>query len=122
MGRWCLYAISTMKIIFTTSEAIRELATAIKQDQYFGTDVTVEIVPDRSDVHPLEAYALMVAKFSTRRYQNHKLDAIRYLRELLPIGLADAKYVVEAASERVLSYYGEKKTFNGFAIHEGLGA
>lgn len=109
-----------MKITYTTSEAIRELATAIKQDQYFGTDVTVEIIPDRTCVHPLDAYALMVTKFSTRRYQNHKLDAIRYLRELLPIGLADAKYVVEAASERVLSYYGEKKTLGGFAIHEGL--
>ena len=120
MGRWCLYAISTMKITYTTSEAIRELATAIKQDQYFGTDVTVEIVPDRNGVHPLEAYALMVAKFSTSRYQNHKLDAIRYLRELLPIGLVDAKYVVEAPSARVLSYFGEKKTLDGFAIHEGL--
>ena len=120
MGRWCLYAISTMKIIFTTSEAIRELATAIKQDQYFGTDVTVEIVPDRSDVHSLEAYALMVVKFGDVRFFSKKLDAIRYLRELLPIGLADAKYVVEAASDNVLRYYVVKKTLDGFAIHKGL--
>lgn len=118
--RCCLYAISTMKIIFTTSEAIRELATAIKQDEYFGTDVTVEIIPDRSEVHPLEAYADMVAKFDASRYQNHKLDAIRYFRELLPIGLADAKYVVEATTDAVLKYYSVKKTLDGFAIHKGL--
>jgi len=116
----CLYAISTMKIIYTTSEAIRELALAIKKDEYFGTDVTVEIVPDRSGVHPLEAYALMVAKFSTVRFFSKKLDAIRYLRELLPIGLADAKYVVEAPEARVLSYYTVKMTLDGFAIHQGL--
>jgi ribosomal protein L7/L12 len=109
-----------MKIIYTTSEAIRELATAIKQDEYFGTDVTVEIVPDRAEVHSLEAYAKMVGKFSTSRHQHHKLDAIRYLRELLPIGLADGKYVVEAASEDVLRYYTVKKTLDGFAIHKGL--
>jgi ribosomal protein L7/L12 len=109
-----------MKIIYTTSEAIRELATAIKQDEYFGTDVTVEIVPDRAGVHSLEAYALMVAKFNTLRFFDKKLDAIRYLRELLPIGLADAKYVVEATEARVLSYYTVKKTLDGFAIHAGL--
>ena len=120
MGRWCLYAISTMKITYTTSEAktvLTKIAAVAFSD---GCLVTVEIVPDRSDVHPLEAYALMVARFSTRRYQNHKLDAIRYLRELLLIRLADAKYVVEAPSARVLSYYGEKKTLDGFAIHEGM--
>ena len=111
-----------MKIIYTTSEAIHELATAIKQDEYFGTgtDVTVEIVPDRAEVHPLEAYAKMVGKFSTSRHQHHKLDAIRYLRELLPIGLADGKYVVEAASEDVLRYYTVKKTLDGFPIYKGL--
>jgi ribosomal protein L7/L12 len=62
----------------------------------------------------------MVGKFSTSRHQNHKLDAIRYLRELLPIGLADAKYVVEATEARVLSYYTVKKTLDGYAIHRGL--
>jgi ribosomal protein L7/L12 len=109
-----------MKIIYTTSDAIRELTATIKQDEYFGTDVTVEIVPDRAGVHSLEAYALTVAKFNTLRFFDKKLDAIRYLRELLPIGLADAKYVVEATEARVLSYYTVKKTLDGYAIHRGL--
>lgn len=114
-----------MKITYTTSEAIRELATAIKQDQYFGTDVTVEIVPDAvpastTKVHPLEAYANMIHTFGGVRHFSKKIDAIKFLRSQFPIGLADAKYVVEATTDAVLSYYSEKKTLDGFAIHKGL--
>ena len=109
-----------MKITYTTSEAktvLTKIAAVAFSD---GCLVTVEIVPDRSDVHSLEAYALMVVKFGDVRFFSKKLDAIRYLRELLPIGLADAKYVVEAASDNVLRYYVVKKTLDGFAIHEGM--
>ena len=114
-----------MKITYTTSEAKTVLTKIAADSFYYGCLVTVDIVPDAvpastTKVHPLEAYANMIHTFGGVRHFSKKIDAIKFLRSQFPIGLADAKYVVEATTDAVLSYYIEKKTLDGFAIHKGL--
>lgn len=112
-----------MKIILNHSEAVATLTKTFKALHPGG--VEVDIVPDTtvadptgrpvvSTMHHLEAYARVVAMFGDSRFGNQKIAAIKELRNLTPLGLADAKYVIEAKVDRVLCFFNTHRTLMDF--------
>lgn len=110
-----------MKVTYTTSEAVSALTKNLTP--LFG-QVTIEIVPNPdivgaaiARVHPLEAYANMIYIYGEARLGSEKINSIKFLRnEIMGLGLADAKYIVEADPVTVLKFYHCTKTMNGFNI------
>lgn len=109
-----------MKIIYTTSEA----TTALTRHHATATfpNTVVEIVPDSQPVdtvgrgmNHLEAYATIIGTYGESRFSNNKIAAIKKLRELINgLGLAEAKYIIEATPSNVLSYYYRNNELHGY--------
>ena len=97
-----------MKIIFTLEEAKLELAKRVNDIGNFtnslsAEDVTIETTPAAGGNY-IESICRVRREFPTAHQpglNNNKIPAIKRLRELTGIGLAEAKHAVERPDEAI---------------------
>lgn len=115
-----------MKITYTYAEATATLRAEILRTHVhplglpydtITVDIAPENTPTAAPMHHLLAYAKVVDNYANSRFWENKIPAIKMMRELIPgLGLADAKYIVEANAETVLTHFNARQTLIGYAL------